>query len=67
VVYCRSKTQCEELAEELGCAYYHAGIPDRTERLQRWLGEGGIMVAMSALGTGVDFPGIVYILHVEYD
>jgi superfamily II DNA helicase RecQ len=34
------------------------------ERLQVWLQGGGIIVATSALGTGVDFPGIVYILHV---
>ncbi|CAO2655088.1 Nn.00g101520.m01.CDS01, partial [Neocucurbitaria sp. VM-36] len=64
VVYCRSKRQCEELAEALGCAYYHAGVPDRAERVQAWLEKGGFIVATSALGTGVDFAGIVYILHV---
>jgi superfamily II DNA helicase RecQ len=64
VVYCRSKQQCEDMAAALGCAYYHAGVPDRAERLTRWLQKGGLMVATSALGTGVDFPGIVFILHV---
>jgi superfamily II DNA helicase RecQ len=64
VVYCRSKRQCEELAEALECAYYHAGVVDRAERLQEWVERGGLIVATSALGTGVDFPGIVYILHV---
>ncbi|KAF1955661.1 hypothetical protein CC80DRAFT_88365 [Byssothecium circinans] len=52
------------MAEALGCAYYHAGVPDRAERLEQWLKDGGLMVATSALGTGVDFPGVVYILHV---
>jgi len=52
------------MAAALGCAYYYAGVPDRAERLTRWLQEGGLIVATSALGTGVDFPGIVFILHV---
>jgi superfamily II DNA helicase RecQ len=64
VIYCRSKAQCEELAEELDCGYYHAGVVDRAERLQAWLEEGGFIVATSALGTGVDFPGIVLVVHV---
>ena len=64
VVYCRSKQQCEELAEAIGCASYHAGDIERAERLKQWLVDGGLIVATSALGTGVDFPGIVYIVHV---
>ena len=63
-MYCRSKQQCEELAEALGCACYHASDMERAERLKQWLLDGGLIVATSALGTGVDFPGIVYILHV---
>jgi superfamily II DNA helicase RecQ len=34
VVYSRSRTQCEGLAKELECAYYHAGAVDNEERLQ---------------------------------
>jgi hypothetical protein len=64
VVYCRSKRQCEEIAEALGCSHYHSEVPERDEQLQQWLKEGGLIVATSALGTGVDFPGIVFILHV---
>ena len=30
-----------------------------------WVRYGGLIVATSALGTGVDFPGIVIILHVD--
>jgi superfamily II DNA helicase RecQ len=65
VVYSRSRAQCEGLAKELECAYYHAGAVDNEERLQSWLEKGGMIVATSALGTGVDFPGIVFILHVD--
>lgn len=65
VVYSRSRAQCERLAKELRCAYYHAGAVDNEERLKAWLERGGMMVATSALGTGVDFPGIVFTLHVD--
>jgi len=64
-VYCRSRTGCEQLAEELGCAHYHAGQVDRGEKLQQWSETGGLIVATSALGTGVDIPGIVFVLHVD--
>jgi superfamily II DNA helicase RecQ len=64
IVYCRSKAQCEAIAEALGCGHYHAGVVDRAERLEAWLKEGGLIVATSALGTGVDFPRIVLIVHV---
>ena len=63
-MYCHSKQQCEDMAKAIECAYYHAGDVDRAERLERWLKDGGLIVATSALGTGVDFPGIVYIVHV---
>ena len=65
VVYCRSRTECKEIAETLGCAYYHAGVTDRQERLEHWLQHGGFLVATSALGTGVDFPGIVLVIHMD--
>ncbi|KAF2624455.1 P-loop containing nucleoside triphosphate hydrolase protein [Macroventuria anomochaeta] len=64
VVYCHSKAVCEQMAEMLECTHYHAGMPDRAERLEQWLKNGGLVIATSALGTGVDFPGIVFILHV---
>lgn len=65
VVYCRSRTQCETLADELGCAYYHSEADGKEERVTRWVERGGLIVATSALGTGVDFPGITLVLHVD--
>jgi superfamily II DNA helicase RecQ len=64
VVYCRSKKLCEKLADALDCPHYHAAVVDRAERLRAWEKEGGLIMATSALGTGVDYPGIVYIMHV---
>jgi superfamily II DNA helicase RecQ len=65
VVYSLSRDFCMSLAEQLQCHHYHAGVHDRAERLEHWVGEGGLIVATSALGTGVDIPGIVFILHVD--
>lgn len=65
VVYCRSRAECETLADELGCAYYHAEANGREERIFDWAERGGLIVATSALGTGVDFPGITLVLHVD--
>ena len=64
VVYCLSKAVCESMAKELDCGYYHADADNRAEQLQEWVEQGGLIVATSALGTGVDYAGIVYILHV---
>ena len=64
VVYCRTRAQCEALAEELGCAYYHSTVVDKEEQLKEWVENGGFIVATSALGTGVDYDGIVFVLHV---
>ena len=65
IVYCRSKALCEFFADELGLLFYHADADGKDERLQRWLDNGGLIFATSALGTGVDFPGVVFVLHVD--
>lgn len=63
-MYYRSKPYCKEIAVELWCAYYHASVVDQAERPKAWLEKSGFIVAMLALGTGVDFPGIVFVLHM---
>jgi superfamily II DNA helicase RecQ len=71
VVYVRSRAGCEELAARLGCDYYHSNIVAADERratLQRWAdgeGENRWIVATAGLGTGVDIPGIVGVVHME--
>ena len=64
VIYCSSKAMCQEIAEELECGYYHARVIDGADRLAEWVEKGGFIVATSALGTGVDFVGIVCIVHI---
>ena len=65
VVYSRSRDQCESVARELKSAHYHAGAVDNDERLQVWLNKGGLILAASALGTGVDYPRIVFVMHID--
>ena len=63
VVYCRSRDETEQLAKDLGCGFVHAKAAANEESIAGWLDKGGFIVATSALGTGVDYPGIVFILH----
>ncbi len=65
VIYCQDRAQCETLAEMLRCGYYHSELSeeDKTDRVRVWLDRGGWIVATTALGTGVDYPGIVFVLH----
>ncbi|KAF2158359.1 hypothetical protein M409DRAFT_61729, partial [Zasmidium cellare ATCC 36951] len=65
VVYCKSRAECEELARELGVIYFRGQEADNPERLEHWLKQNGLIVATSALGTGVDFERIVFTLHVD--
>ncbi|KAK7230149.1 hypothetical protein V2G26_002319 [Clonostachys chloroleuca] len=69
VVYCRSRGQCEAIAEEIGCSVHHSGMSeeDRREARTAWV-EGRAsrwIVAITGLGTGVDVEGIVAIVHAE--
>jgi superfamily II DNA helicase RecQ len=65
VVYCRSINQCKDIAKELSYAYYHGGSVDNEDKLAIWMETGGLIIATSALGTRVDFLGIVFILHMD--
>lgn len=69
VVYCRSKAQCESLAERIGCTFHHSGMPDERRRDVRdaWAAGRGHrwIIATSGLGTGIDIAGIVAVIHAE--
>ena len=74
VIYCNSHLKCKVLAKRLGCHYYHGNpedskahfIAQREAGFQAWLGgETVYIVATAALGTGIDVPGITYVIHLE--
>ena len=64
VPYCQSKADCEELAEQLSCGFFYAGNPSNPEALKKWLTEGCMIVATTALGTGVSYPWVMLVVHV---
>lgn len=64
IFYCRSRDQAEELAKLLGCGFFHSTSASKEEAIASWMENGGFCAATGALGTGVDFAGIVYIVHV---
>ena len=64
IVYCRSKSECEDLAESLGCDFFYSGSPDNVDAIRRWKDVGGCIVATTALGTGVSYDGVALTVHV---
>ncbi|GKU09951.1 unnamed protein product, partial [Fusarium langsethiae] len=70
VIYCRSKSQCEAIADEIGCGFHHSGMSeqDRYEVRTAWV-EGRNtsrwIAATTGLGTGIDIEGIVAVVHME--
>jgi superfamily II DNA helicase RecQ len=64
VVYCRSKGECEQLAEALGCNFFFSGSADNEDVIKIWKEAGGCVVATTALGTGVNYTGVALAVHV---
>jgi hypothetical protein len=64
VVYCRSKAECEGLADALGCNYFYSGSADNADVIKFWKDAGGCMVATTALGTGVNYTGVELAVHI---
>jgi superfamily II DNA helicase RecQ len=74
IIYCSSKAKCKALAGQIKCHYYHSASHDQEAEFfawqeagfQAWLrGEAPYIVATTALGTGIDVPGVVDVLHLE--
>lgn len=65
VVFCRSRTICERIAKRLECQLYHRTFEEKETALATWIdGSEKIMIATSALGTGVDIGGIRTVVHL---
>lgn len=74
IVYCTSHAKCKAMARHLSCHFYHGDSKDsdthfhaqREAGFQEWLGgKTPYIVATAALGTGIDVPGIVHVIHLD--
>jgi superfamily II DNA helicase RecQ len=65
VLFCVSRHTCERMALRLGCSPYHSTWEDKAESLATWVsGNQRIIVATSALGSGIDVAGIRTVVHL---
>ncbi len=68
IVYARSRRTVEELAEELGCLRYHAGLsPAERQRSQTefMASPDAVIVCTNAFGMGVDKADVRSVWHVN--
>jgi len=73
LVYCGTRKQCEELAEELalqfsGVDFYHAGLEsERRSAIQQDFAAGRcrILLATNAFGMGIDQPDVRLVVHYQ--
>ncbi|XP_049285087.1 Bloom syndrome protein homolog isoform X1 [Anopheles funestus] len=71
IVYCLSKKECDQLADEFRRAgikakSYHAGLTDsvRETNQKEWIGDRiKVVCATIAFGMGIDKPDVRYVLH----
>jgi superfamily II DNA/RNA helicase len=66
IVYCRTRWQCERLAEILQCGAYHSQIDNQVEVFTEWQNneQQVFIVATGALGVGVDIANIRIVIHM---
>ena len=65
-MYSNSVDRVERLAEMLGCPSIHANEEDKAEYFQALRrGEHCVVVAINALGIGVDIPDIRCVIYVN--
>ena len=66
IVFCRSRATCERTAERLNCQAYHRTLEAKEESLAMWIdGAEKVMVATSALGTGINLDGIRFLSTIN--
>jgi len=67
IVYARNRKRTEELAQLLGCDFYHAGLSSeqRSRRQEAWKHSETTMVCTNAFGMGVNKPDVRLVIHYD--
>lgn len=73
IVYCPTRAECQAvtltLQKFISVSCYHRGMDpvERNVSDEAWRGgRSKVMVATSAFGTGIDFPGVRLVVHLGY-
>ena len=48
----------------LSCLYYYLLIDEKDTIIEKWLEDNGFIIATRVLGTGGNYPGIIYIMYL---
>jgi superfamily II DNA or RNA helicase len=65
VLFCKNRLTCERMAQRLGSSSYHSTAANKEKSLTTWMaGNQKIIVATTALGSGIDVPGICAVIHL---
>ena len=66
IVYCRTRWQCDKVAEILQCRSYHSQTDNQLQVFTEWQNnkEQSFIVATGALGVGVDIENIRIVIHM---
>ncbi|KFZ15841.1 hypothetical protein V501_02521, partial [Pseudogymnoascus sp. VKM F-4519 (FW-2642)] len=70
IIYCRTRLEVRGLQELLGCPAYMSewgSEEEKREIINGWLGDAKqpAIVATSALGIGLDYPHVRWVIHVD--
>ncbi len=66
IIYASTRKMVEQIAGELGCIAYHAGMSDieRTEAQDRFMNDPApVLAATNAFGMGIDRPDVRRVIH----
>ena len=65
IFYCSSRDRTEEVGQILNYPSYYSMVEEKDAAVEKWLQGEGFIAATGALGSGGDYPGIVYIVHIR--
>ena len=68
MIFCRTKNDAEKMARALNLPVCHSGIAkeDNDQAVSNWkMGRNKVMVSTSLLGSGLDYPAVRDVIHLD--